>query len=116
MPRHPLPNIQRWLQWIVPGAFGLGIIGELVTPAAWKPWVLFTALGMGIGIVVIGAAESTRLTSRVRIARGRVCVKCHYTLAGLPAPGTCPECGEPFPEDGHAARWVEVGLLTKSQT
>ena len=31
------------------------------------------------------------------IARGRggLCTKCGYSLVGLPAGGTCPECGKP---------------------
>ncbi len=85
-------------------------------PAPWKWWTCVGALVVGVSVFLMWAQSRRRVIARIRVARGRVCIRCYYSLAGLPSPGTCPECGVPFPEDGHAERWVEVGVLMKSET
>ncbi len=35
----------------------------------------------------------------------RMCVRCWYSLAGSPAGGVCPECGEPYTPEDLRERW-----------
>lgn len=57
--------------------------------------VLFTA--------VATAAQRRRFLRLLEEHQGLICLRCHYPLSGLPSPGVCPECREPF-EAGSLAR------------
>jgi len=71
-------------------------------------WVLATQIILTAVMMTLQVRHARRLRSKIVAAAGRVCIHCSYTLASLPAPGVCPECGRAYPEDGYAAVWVRA--------
>lgn len=58
-----------------------------------------------------------RWSRLVRQHDGRLCIRCMYPLGSLDSPGTCPECGEPYPIDAHRSAWHRIlPLRTSSET
>ena len=116
MAQRPLPHFPIWPYGLAMAAAVALSLGALLFDPSRRLWLILAPCWAGVIVAVSVGVHDRRLVRRVRAARGRLCVRCHYTLAGLPAPGACPECGEPYPEDGHASRWVEFGALMRSET
>ena len=85
----------------------LGVANILVqTLAATVP--VYVVIGIAVELVTLRIG---RVVRRLRGARGCLCITCQYDLRSLPAPGTCPECGQAFPADRFASAWVSAGAI-----
>jgi hypothetical protein len=74
----------------------------------WQSW-MFPA---GQLLALVGCAFIVLpLRGRAKRAQGELCIHCRYVLTDLQSPGTCPECGKPFPADRHASVWRSAGFL-----
>jgi len=81
----------------------------MVFGSADTAWLFeITTIFLMAVVLVVEVRRARHLRSKVVAAAGRVCIHCSYTLADLPAPGICPECGREYPEDGHAAAWLRA--------
>jgi len=52
-----------------------------------------------------------RIRRAVKASAGRACTACIYDLNGLPATGTCPECGHAFDTIADRALWARAKML-----
>jgi hypothetical protein len=60
--------------------------------------------------LVLWAWSTRRLRRRLAVARGCVCVRCGYVVAGLGPTGNCPECGLRFDRDRTVQAWIALRL------
>lgn len=71
-------------------------------------WLLGSQIAVVAVMAVFQIQHSRRLRSKLRAAERKVCIHCLYSLANLPTPGVCPECGRDFPEDAYATAWLRA--------
>lgn len=113
MPNEELKAIERhiglWPALAPPAIFAAAIVAFAWARSPSTAWMFVVSDIVLTAIVVVFQVRRTRrLRDKVVEAEKRVCVHCLYSLADLPAPGVCPECGREYPEDAYAAAWVRA--------
>ena len=69
----------------------------------WLSLVVQSALaGAGLGICIV---KSRRIVRAVRVAGGRLCLRCGFDVSGLPTEGVCPECGVAYSHGESIRKW-----------
>lgn len=103
-----------WWWGFVPGTIGMLVFVASLS-AGWSigtlVWGLIAQVVLSGAAIALGVQFQRRPRSKVVGVAGRVCIHCKYLLVDLRAPGVCPECGRPFPDDAHASVWREAGVL-----
>jgi hypothetical protein len=90
--------------WMLP--VGIVMIGAatIAYSTLRLPGVGFVMLVVSIfGAGLVLEARRRRFRRWLERMDGLVCLRCHYPLGGLPSPGVCPECREPY-EHGSLQR------------
>lgn len=113
MPNEELKAIQRqiglWPVVAPPALFAAVMVAFAMSRSASTAWLFVISYLIVTAVVVVFQLRHTRrLRAKVVEADKRVCVHCLYSLADLPAPGVCPECGRDYPADAYAAAWVRA--------
>ena len=96
--------------WVLGSAFGL----FKFQPSLYLPAILVASVAGPLSIVW-STHWKLRFARRLVEARGRVCFRCGYDLAGLGDAGQCPECGVPYLVESLREQWVASGLCAREQ-
>lgn len=110
--------LRRRIVWFVLMSIGLGVIAPLVSwlgSGKMPMWAFIAAVsipGIASGFIWswYGLALSREQKKAVALG-GRLCWQCGYSLEGIAASGTCPECGKGYDAADLRKRWgVETGI------
>jgi len=105
MPRYSrTTRMQRIGIGVVLGAIPLWATTRVLWPAPlFLSWGLFLGgFAAGFGIL---RWEHARMVRKLHEADYRLCLRCHYLLAGHGESGVCPECGTAFTMKALRGRW-----------
>lgn len=92
----------------------LAVVRAAVYPIRDIRWSLLAVGGTGIALHLVSVMLiihfGRAMHKRLRMAKGRLCIRCCYSLEGQNAQGRCPECGEPFVISDTIAQWKREGF------
>ena len=86
--------LSRWAMSRAPGVSSLPL---WVFDATWTVFVLLFMFSVMASVIVPFGRKA--IFAELRARGFDLCVRCHYSLEGVGAAGSCPECGECSPRD-----------------